>query len=435
MLEEVDPRLLWEAGAWGRAILLGFGVSIVSAFVATCFAFCSSLNARWLRFFCWLCGLAFAFGLLGSVLFSYRSGRAILLAMDAEDFQAQWGDAAERIESTSLTLGLSLGLVSLLSTFGISARAIRGRKASPKPAWFLPFSCALLCLTTAAAILMRGYIARNPYRGAALAVWDVVWVVEKSAHIVPNAKVVVVALAILSSLWVVVMQRRRKGLSAVLSRRCLVQSCLIGCLGFLAWLGSRPFARDGEHPLPFPSNAFGYYHCPTFLQTDPQALPRMEGSGKRCMDLFSEDIVPLALLDFGGRGPTADGRLLKSPADAFDYVNTKRLLRDAGNPPGHWSVLLIAAPASMPAEELGPWLRAVANPNQNVGVVLLHDQPSVQSATAGTIARGARCSCPRVVLDEKGASLRGYRWGDVASLAAKANEETPLMIDWREDSR
>ncbi len=136
-----------------------------------------------------------------------------------------------------------------------------------------------------------------------------------------------------------------------------------------------------------------------------------------------------APIDIGAAGATANGRPLKGPAEAFEYVNSQRLLRDAGNPPGRWSVILIAAPASMPAEALGPWLGAVANAQQRFGVVLLHDQPPLVSATAGVVARGARCSCPRVVLDPKGMSLRGRLWGDVASRAATAQEDAPLALD------
>lgn len=429
MLGEVDPRVLWEAGGWGWAILASFGASSGLALGAVFFVFFASAESQGPRRLGWLSASAFLVGIFVSVAFAHPLGRSILLAIESADFHNVWEEATERLESSYLSVGLSLGLNSLLAAVGISAWAIRERKASPKPAWFVPFACALLCLTASAGILMRASLARNPDRGAALAVWDVVWVVEKSARIVPNAKALVVGLALVSSFLVVLGLLRRKEQNPPPSKARLAQSSLVGLLGLSAWLGSRPLAQDGEHPLPFPRNAFGNYHCPTLTQLEPQTLPRMEGAGKRCMDLFSEDIIPLALIELSDKGPAANGKPLKSPEDAFDYINTQRLLRDAGNPPGHWSVIYIAAPASMPAEELGPWLGAAANPNQRVGVVLLHDQPPLQSATRGTIARRARCSCPRVVLDEKGASLHGYRWGEVASLAAKSEEDMPLVLD------
>lgn len=438
MIGDVDPRVLLEAGLGGWVILLAFGASLVLALVGVVLVVLvrsataegqlpRPAAARALRGVCWLSAGCGALGIVASVGLSWSSGRTILNAMGSTDFQPTWEAAIERMESTSLTAGLSVFLVSLLAAIGVGVRAIRGRREQERPAWFVGVSCALLFASAAAGVLVRAHLARDPYRGAALAAWEVVWLVEKAAIVAPIAKTVVLSIASLASLGVVVgaLRRDTEGSRA----RCgWTGPFFLALLGSVVWVGSRPLAHDGEHPLPFPHNAFGNYHCP-LLRTDPQTLPRMQGGGKRCMDLFSEDIIPLALIDIGPAGATANGRPLKGPTEAFQYVNSHRLLRDAGNPPGHWSVILIAAPASMPAEELGPWLGAVANAQQRFGLVLLHDQPPVVSATAGVVPRGERCSCPRVVLDPKGMSLRGRLWGDVASRAATAQEDAPLALD------
>lgn len=426
MIGDVDPRVLLEAGSGGWLILLGFGASVVLALAGVVLALLG--RSRALRAACWLSAGAGALGIVASVALSWRWGRTLLNAMGSTDFQSTWETAIERMESTSLTAGLGVLLVSLLAAIGVGVRAIRGRREQGRPAWFLAMSCALLFASAAAGVLARAHLARNPYRGAALAAWEVVWLVEKASIVLPIAKSVILAIACFTSLCVVVGEARRDTAGSR-PKRGFTGPVLLALLGSLVWIGSRPLAHDGEHPLPFPHDAFGNYHCPHLLQSDPQTLPRMQGSGKRCMDLFSEDILPLALIDIGAAGATANGRPLKDPADAFDYVNSQRLLRDAGNPPGHWSVILIAAPASMPAEALAPWLGAVANAQQRFGVVLLHDQPPVVSATAGVVARAARCSCPRIVLDPAGMSLRGRLWGDVASRAATAQEDAPLVLD------
>lgn len=439
MIGDVDPRVLLEAGFGGWVILLAFGASLVLALVGVVLVLLvrsataegslpRSAAARALRGVCWLSAGSGALGIVASVGLSWSSGRTILNAMGSTDFQPTWEAAIERMESTYLTAGLSVFLVSLLAAIGVGARAIRGRREQQRPAWFVGVSCALLFASAAAGVLVRARFARDPYRGAALAAWEVVWLVEKATTVVPIARTVVLVTASLASLAVVVGALRRDTAGSR-SRRRWIGPLFLALLGTVVWVGSRPLAHDGEHPLPFPHNAFGNYHCPHLLRSDPQTLPRMQGGGKRCMDLFSEDILPLALIDVGPAGATANGRPLKGPADAFEYVNSQRLLRDAGNPPGRWSVLLIAAPASMPAEELGPWLGAVANAQQKFGIVLLHDQPPVVSATAGVVPRGERCSCPRIVLDPKGMSLRGRLWGDVASRAATAKEDAPLVLD------
>lgn len=426
MIGDVEPRVLLEAGSEGWAIVLGFGVCLVFALIGVVLVLLGRPRAS--RVSCWLSAGSGVLGLLASVDLSWRSGRTILNAMGSRDFQPTWEAAIERMESTYLTAGLSVLLVSLLAALGVGARAIRGRREQVRPPWFLAMSCAILFASAAAGVLVRAHFARHPYRGAALAAFEVFWLVEKAATVLPIAKTVVLGIASFASLGVVVGAVRRDSAPSR-SIRTWIAPCLLALLGSVAWVGSRPLAHDGEHPLPFPRNAFGNYHCPYFLQSDPQGLPRMQGSGKRCMDLSSEDIIPLALIDIGTAGATANGRPLKGPLDAFAYVNTQRLLRDAGNPPGHWSVVLIAAPASMPAEDLGPWLGAVANSHQRFGVVLLHDQPPIVSATTGTIAREARCSCPRFVLDPKGTSLRGHLWGDLVSGAATLQEDALLVLD------
>lgn len=430
MIGDVDPRVLLGSGPYGLALIALFGASLVFAVIAAALAFFEP-GPRRSRGIPVAWGLSAGSGALGlgvSIWLCRRSGGAILGAMGSREFTDEWISAIEMMESTYLTVGLWLFVVASLAAIATFARVFRDRRETARSSRALPLSGALVFLLAAAAVLWRAHLARNPYRGASLAVWEVVWLIEQSLALLPRAKVAVVGAALLGSVAVVLSRARRSGAPPA-SKRAWIAAGILGVAGLSSWIASRPLAHDGEHPLSFPRGAFAHYHCPTLLRSDPEALPRVEPGGRRCMDLFSEDAIPLALLELGGAGPTADGRPLQGPPSAFEHVNSMRLLRDAGNPPGRWSVILIAAPAEMPAEELGPWLAAIENANQRFAVVLLHDQPPVVTATAGTVARQARCSCPRIAIDPRGTSLAGKRWADVASAAAAAPEGTPFAVD------
>lgn len=430
MIGDVDPRVLLDAGVTGWVILLAFGASLGAALLGGILALFGPLSGRSREpEMAWGASAVFlAMGVLESVAFCWRAGQSILHAMDAADFRETWDIAIERTESTYLTVGIAVFSASICVAIGVGVRAFRARKEAVRPGWLVPISCALVLASAAAAILLRASFARNPYRGAALAGWEAVWLVRRAAIVLPNARLVVIGVALAASVAVLIhaIVRDPRASASTRSRR---GPLTVALLGISAWIGVRPLAHDGEHPFEFPENAFAYHHCPTPLRTDPDALPRMAGSGKPCMDFASEDFIPLALLDADASGATADGRPLREPVEAFWYVNSQRLLRDAGNPPGHWSVILIAAPASLPAEQLGPWLGAINNSNQRFAVVVLHEQPPLASATAGILPRGERCSCPRISLAPDGMSLRGQRWGDVVRQATQSSEEAPLVLN------
>jgi hypothetical protein len=118
---------------------------------------------------------------------------------------------------------------------------------------------------------------------------------------------------------------------------------------------------------------------------------------------------------------------LRNPAHAFEYVNARRLEIDALHQA--WPDVLIAAPATMPASDVEPWLAAVANPRQTVQIILFHDQQDMPSATAGVIERRPRCSCQKIKIDASGVALSGQTWGELAEAAAHAPEDAPLAIN------
>ncbi|MBK9264982.1 MAG: hypothetical protein IPM54_35020 [Polyangiaceae bacterium] len=423
MMFTVDPREVLNAGIAGKLTAYFLVVSILIALVGFGFALAGPRRERTVPLVVFAAASisAFVLGLGAAVVVVHRAQRSILDGYSSTHGWSSWNDAIDVAESTHASVGIALGLVSVLLGLAAIVHAFRARRDAARAPVLLPCCFALLTAGTAIGMLRRAYaVGHSP--STALVAAEVEWVkvhgdeYMASAHLwVFGIAIAASAILLLASFW-----NERKPPIRV-PRSAWAASATMAAIGISAWVVTRPIAHDAKEAIPWPE-PFPGHRCPT-IPSGTASLPKMSSVDAPCSWTPSKFIVPLAVIDFGAPVPLVDGVPVHDPTHANRVVGYRVIEHDPRNrmPP-----LFVAAPATMQASDIGPWLAAMPR-DLPAAIVVAHDQPTVWSKTAGPIPRTPRCSCPIVNMSPSGAGLAGYTWEQIAGAAASAIDE-PLVI-------
>lgn len=425
MLYYVNPRDLLSEGPVGWALLFFLSNAALIALLGFLLAlFRPKRDRAGLLAVCAAAGAgALTIGLGSAFFLVRRAQRTILASIGADSHWSDWLDSIGTAESTYASLGISLFAAAILFAAATSVHAIRSRREGSRAPFFVPFTGALLVLAASTFILLRAWDARHPPISS-LVIAEVEWLNRQGSALLSTARFSVLGIAAAASVVLLLRSRTQNSDDASApSRSTWVASCTIGLLGLVAWIGARPFAHDGASPIPKPKLFIGF-RCPSFLTSGTEALPRGSGVDAPCFMPLSSFVGPLAVLDFGPSGPFFDGVHMETPEKGLAFVQGKRVPFEDRR----LSPLFIAAPASMNAADIAPWLATVSHPAQPMAVVMAHDQPAFVSQTVGPIQRDPRCSCPAVEVAPSGARLAGHTWDQIAKLAAEAPKHAPLVL-------
>lgn len=445
MLLDVDPLTLFDSGFPGWMTLLFAATATLAALLALVAMWREKKNTQWRAAHLFLTvgalqSLAIAFVAAHDVV--RKTMHIVANPRVHESGVNRFSFAVTRMESGYLVFGLALFFTTLLVGFVVVRVAFRASR-SPS-SWFVPLVGVLLMLVTATGILLRAEAAMYPYRGAALAVYELIWLDKKTAEILPPTRMVVLGLASVASVLVVgwCAVRRKQPLFAPLISINKI-SLGVAISGVALWGFTRPLAEDAQNPIPFPEDAFAGYDCPANVASSPMQWPKIDGHHDQCAWDHLRRYEPSTILDLGSGGPVIGGLPIKDPAAARAYVQ-KQIMSNRDPSHGLLPDLLIAAPASKPPEEWGAWLAAIgkpwrgrpaAIPSSSLRIVMVHNQPVIHSATVGDIERNPRCSCPPIGLSSSGADISAYDWGRLAQTAASTSIEQPLVVNPGWDKR
>lgn len=419
----VDPREVLNAGIAGKLTAYFLVVSILVAIVGFGMALVGPKRDRTIPLVvCVAASIsAFVLGLGAAVVVVHRAQQSILDGYSSTHGWSSWNGAIDVAESTHASVGIALGLVSVLLSLAVVVHAFRARRDVARVPVLLPCSIALLTLATAVGILRRAYaVGHSP--STALVAAEVEWVKAHGDEYMASAHLWVLGIAIaasaillLASFW-----NERKPPIRV-PRSAWAASATMAAIGISAWLVTRPLAHDAKEAIPRPE-LFAGFSCPN-IPSGTAALPKMSGVDAPCSWTPRTFLGSLAVVDFGAPVPMVNGVPVHDPEEANREVSHRFIEHD---PRSRMPPLFVAAPARMQMADIGPWLAAMPR-DVSVGIVVAHDLPTVWTKTAGPIPRTPRCSCPIVNMSPSGADLAGYTWEQVARAAAKAIDE-PLVI-------